>query len=119
MQDELTLLAMILLIISNGFLIFGCREIQRQMPQQSTTIQKCMGGVTELLDEALDMMSEFGNPAASVNPIVQGASESIQQILLKSLISKMSMPQDYGSTQEPQERTISEDEPTQTNQTEV
>jgi hypothetical protein len=78
-----------------------------------------MGGVTELLDEALDMMSELSSPAASTHPIVQGASESIQQILLKSLISKMSMPQDYGSPQEPEDRQIQQDDTQNTAQAEV
>ena len=108
MQDILIGTSLGLLIVMQWFIIWECIKMKTTVGEHSTDLKSEMGNLGILLDEAIDFLVDSPKP----NPIAQAAGGSLQEIILGSLINKMSMPSNYGA-QESQDRPIQSDEPTQ------
>ena len=105
------------LLLMQAMIIWECIRMKGTVSTETTSLRTAMADMGTLLDEALDYIAELGS-AKQPSPIVRGAGESIQEVLLTGLMNRMMMPQNYGSETQPQERTVHE-EYTQTNQEEI
>ena len=91
------------LILLQSFLVYECLRMKTTVGTHSTDLKTEMGTLGELLDEALDFL-------ADAVPKQQGivantlSSPDIKELLLGSIMNRMMMPPDNGSTQESQDR---------------
>ena len=115
MNEYVALAGILTILLIQAILLWKCLAIEHAMVAESETVQTGLGNVGSLMDEALDLASEFFNRSKPVNPLFQQATESIPQILLGALMNKMSIPEEHGRKEEPPNRQISEiDSPNQT-----
>lgn len=114
MQDELTMFALILLILAHGILIRSCYSLHTSIPAESQVLRKDLGDVRELLDEALDLIADVAPSAQMLQTSNPGQPESLGANILTSLISNMLMPKVDGSETQQKEREIYEVEYPQT-----
>jgi len=108
MQVEIITLALILLIASHSLLIKKCFALAHQLPVHAETFEDRAGSietgltsVQSLLDEALDLISEFGNNVVPTN-LTQTPS-SIPEMILSRLLGGTNMAGLDGTTQEQNE----------------
>ena len=106
MQDILVGTSLGLLIVMQWFIIWECIKMKTTVGEHSTDLKTEMGNLGLLLDEAVDFLADTSRPG----PVAQAAGGTIQEIILSGLMNKMMMPPNYGSTQEPQERPIQQDD---------
>ena len=78
MQDELTLFALILLILAHGILIRSCYSLHTTIPAESMHLRSDLGDLRELVDEALDLISEVSPSAGLVSGQNPGQPESLE-----------------------------------------
>ena len=115
MSEWLLLMSMLLLAMGHVLLIKKCGSLESQIPQQTNGLKTMMGEVRDLLDEALDLLADA--PASSALPAQMGQAESIPNLLLSTLITRMGMGPEHGRTPQPQEWEVyPPNEPTQTNE---
>ena len=103
MTEELILAALILLIIAHGFLIRGCYGLHTSIPAESQNLRSDLDNVRDLLDEALDLIADFGVPPALSQAPQSPSFESIGGNILSGLISNILMPDANASITEKQE----------------
>ena len=121
MQENLALVALILLIASHSLLIKKCFKIEGEIPfhfgqfeNKADVIDSNLTSVRELLDEALDFINELASPPVQQTPQNIGIGEVIASTILNRFIPSTPMPSDHGSTSQPNEREIYEIDPTTT-----
>jgi hypothetical protein len=111
MQDSLLTAALILLIVAHGILIRSCYALHTQIPAESAEVRTRLDGVSELLDEALDLIADT-LPAVGSSNAVAGPFEANGGSILSTLISNMLMPNNHASTTQQEEwEVLPPDEP--------
>ena len=95
------MLTLALLTLGHVLLIKKCASLESEIPEQTNGLKSMMGEVRDLLDEALDLLADA--PASPALPAQMGQAESIPNLLLSTLISRMSMGPADASTTQPQE----------------
>ena len=105
MQDILMMLTLALLTLGHVLLIKKCASLESEIPEQTNGLKSMISDVRDLLDEALDVLSDVPASAAPLAQMTQG--ESLPNLILSTLISRMSMPATDG-TQESQNRAYDE-----------
>ena len=108
MNEYVFLVGILFILLIQGILLWKCLAIEHAMVTESTTVQTGLGNVGSLLEEALDLASDFFSGPPKPNPAVQAISESIPQLILSALMSKVSMAQEH-APQEQAHRSIPED----------
>jgi hypothetical protein len=98
MIEYLVSFCLILLTIGHGILIRGCFNIHQEIPQKSNSMIQEFSGIKEVLTECLDCLDVIAAEGVTNSKSVAG--ESIQQVILSSLMNKMMMPGVNGETQE-------------------
>jgi len=94
-------------------IIWECVKMKGHVSGESTTLRESMGDMGILLDEALDYIAEIADGRNKASPLVQGAGESIQQMILAKVMNGMMMPPpDSNGTKSAQERSVHLDEET-------
>ena len=106
-------LALLFLAIGHVLLIKKCASLESEIPNHTNGLKSMMGEVRDLLDEALDLLADA--PASPALPAQMGQAESIPNLLLSTLISRMSMGPDDARTTQPQEWEVLQPDPTTTN----
>jgi hypothetical protein len=104
MLEELQTLALVGLLVSTYYLTIGCRKIGDSLPDESGHISSRIdatsdkiGTMTEVLDDIANLLNE-GLGALAGNR-VESPSNPVEMIL-SSVISRMTMPQHDGPKQE-------------------
>ncbi|MDB2322336.1 hypothetical protein N9V20_00170 [Candidatus Poseidoniales archaeon] len=105
MQDILMMLTLALLTLGHVLLIKKCASLESEIPEQTNGLKSMISDVRDLLDEALDVLADVPASSAPLAQMTQG--ESLPNLILSTLISRMSMPATDG-TQEPQNRAYDE-----------
>ena len=117
MLDEFLVTALIFLILTHGLLIRKCFDIQGNIPvltsaldeipvtfeDKALNLEQSMGQIRELLDEALDFISDFSPSPAVATPQNMSMAELIPQLLLSRLMPSTNMAQPDASTKEQEE----------------
>jgi len=101
MGDLFLMLALLFVAIGHVLLIKKCASLESEIPNQTNGLKTLMGEVRDLLDEALDLLAD-SPPTGSIVPNM-GPSESIPNLLLSSLLQRMTMGPNDASTTQPQE----------------
>ena len=105
MLEELQTLALVGLLVSTYYLTIGCRKIGDSLPDESGHISgridatsDKIGVMTEVLDDIANLLNE-GLGALANTGMAQTASNPVEMIL-SSLMTRMTMPQADGPKQE-------------------
>ena len=98
-----------LLLLMQAMIIWECIRMKGTVSTETTSLRDAMADMGTLLDEALDYIADIGS-AKPVSPIVQGAGESLQEMILTGLMNRMLMPPEHGEKKS-QERPVHEDQP--------
>ena len=101
MVEWFLMLALLLVALGHVLLIKKCASLESEIPNQTNGLKSMMGEVRDLLDEALDLLAE--GPASSALPAQMGHAESIPNLILSTLLSRMNMGEADGDTTQPQE----------------
>jgi len=110
-------LALLFLAIGHVLLIKKCASLESEIPNHTNGLKSMMAEVRDLLDEALDLLADA--PASPALPAQMGQAESIPNLILSTLISRMSMGPADASTTQPQEwEVLPPDDTTQTSEAE-
>ena len=125
MLNELTMLALILLIGSHTLLIKKCFKIEGEIPLhfhdfgvKADVIDSNLQQVRDLLDEALDMLMPIAQPQVPSQPQNMSMGETIASVLLSRLIPTTAMAEGDASKTQQKQREIYEIDPTTTLNTE-
>lgn len=102
MLEEILTLALLLSIATHALLVKKCQVLEATIPDHTAGLHGSITEVRDLLDEALDLMSSLVPSMPDIAP-VQGASESLPNLILNTLLSRMNMPQADGNPTQPQE----------------
>jgi len=102
MLEEVLTLALVLSIYTHALLVKKCQVLEASIPEQTAGVHHTMTEVRDLLDEALDMIQQLAPSIPDISP-VQGASESLPNLILNTLLSRMNMGEADGDTTQPQE----------------
>jgi hypothetical protein len=104
---------MAVLLLMQAMIIYEFIRMKGHVSTESSSLRTAMADMGSLLDEALDYIAELADGRNKASPIVQGAGESIQQMLLTGLMNKMMMPpSDSNGTESTQERSVHQIEET-------
>ena len=117
MLDEFLVTALIFLILTHGLLIRKCFDIQGNIPvltnaldeipvtfeDKAMNLEQSMGQIRELLDEALDFISDFSQSPAVASPQNMSMAELIPQLLLSRLMPSTNMAQPDANPQKQEE----------------
>ena len=85
------------------FIIWECIKMKTHVSDHSDTLQNKLGGMSELLDEAIDFLSDVDKMIHQPSPVIAQAGMDIKTALLTAFIDKMTMPVTDG-TQKQEER---------------
>ena len=102
-----------ILILLQMAIIRECIRMKGHVNTSSLDLKTEMGNLGTLLDEALDYVADIANGPVASSPVIAQAGSDVKELLLGALMNKMMMPLNHGSTQEPQEREIQQDDPPQ------
>jgi len=116
MGEWFLMLALLFVAIGHVMLIKKCASLESQIPNQTNGLKSMVTEVRDLLDEALDLLTAV--PAQSAPLAQMGHAESIPNLILSTLISRMNMGSADASTTQQVEREIYEIDPTTTLETE-
>ena len=122
MLEELQTMALVGLLVSSYYLTIGCKNISESLPHESTHItdkldasSAKLSGMTEVLDDIANLLNE-GLGAIVQSGMTQTASSPVEMIL-NSLMTRMSSPPEHGPQQEIWE--VRKDDPPTTLETET
>ena len=87
-------------------IIRECIRMKSQVSTDSTDLKSELTNVSNLLDEAIDFLADG---ASKPSPMVAQAGSDLKETLLTAFMSRMMMGGNHGSTSEPQERQIQQD----------
>ena len=103
MIEELQTVLLVGLLVSSYYLTIGCKNISESLPHESSHItHKVEGasekitGMTEVLDDIANLLNE-GLGALSNSLPAQTASSPVEMIL-SSLMTRMTSPSEHGNT---------------------
>ena len=91
--------------------------MKTHVSDHSETLQDKLGGMSELLDEAIDFLSDVDKMISQPSPVVAQAGMDIKTALLTAFMDKMTMGFNNGTTQQ-EERQIYEINEPSTQETE-
>ncbi len=117
MLEEILTFALLLSIATHALLVKKCQVLEASIPLQTEGVHHGLTEVRELLDEALDMMGAL-IPAVLPSTTQPSPSESLPNLILSTLLTRMGMADDDASKTQPQEWEILHNEPTTKNETE-
>jgi len=117
MLEEILTFALLLSIATHALLVKKCQVLEASIPLQTEGVHHGLTEVRELLDEALDMMAAIV-PAVLPSTNQPMPSESLPNLILNTLLSRMGMADDDASKTQPQEWEILQPNPTPENETE-
>ena len=103
---------LVLLLMMQTLLVWENRKNRAHVTKHVTDLETELNNLGILMDEALDFIADLPTGIAAQNPMIAQAGSSIQEVLLQSLISRMTNAQDYGSTTQQEERPVLQDEET-------
>ncbi len=95
---------MVLLLMMQTLLLWQTQKNRANVTKHVTDLGTELNNLGILMDEALDFIADLPNGIATQNPMIAQAGSSIQEVLLQSLISRMTNAQDYGSTSQQENR---------------
>ena len=110
-------LSIAFLLVMQWFIIWECIKMKTHVSDHSDSLQDKLGGMSELLDEAIDFLSDVDKMISQPSPVVAQAGMDIKTALLTAFMDKMTMGLNYGETQQ-EERQVYEIIEPQTKQTE-
>ena len=112
MLEEVLTLALVLSIYTHALLVKKCASLQEEIPAQTGAVHNTMSEVRDLLDEALDMITGLASAVPDVMPN-PAPSESLPNMILATLLSRMGMGEADASKTQPQEwEVLSPNDPT-------
>ena len=91
--------------------------MKTHVSDHSDSLQDKLGGMSELLDEAIDFLSDVDKMISQPSPVIAQSGMDIKTALLTAFIDKMGMGLNYGETQQ-EERQVYEIIEPETTQTE-
>ena len=110
-------LSIAFLLVMQWFIIWECIKMKTHVSDHSDSLQDKLGGMSELLDEAIDFLSDVDKMISQPSPVIAQAGMDIKTALLTAFMDKMTMGLNYGETQQ-EERQVYEIIEPQTKQTE-
>ena len=110
-------LSIAFLLVMQWFIIWECIKMKTHVSDHSDSLQDKLGGMSELLDEAIDFLSDVDKMISQPSPVIAQAGMDIKTALLTAFIDKMGMGLNYGETQQ-EERQVYEIIEPETTQTE-
>ena len=105
------------LLVMQWFIIWKCIEMKTHVSDHSDSLQDKLGGMSELLDEAIDFLTDVDKMISQPSPVVAQAGMDIKTALLTAFIDKMGMGMNDGSKKQ-EEWEVLPPVDTQTNETE-
>jgi len=109
MNEYINLIGILLVLLIQAVLLYECLRSHNTVKEESFGLKNILTGLAEITEEAVDYLHDLSNGKNQPSPIIQGAGESIQQMILASLMNKISMPSEHGSTQEQTHGEVFED----------
>ena len=110
-------LSIAFLLVMQWFIIWECIKMKTHVSDHSDSLQDKLGGMSELLDEAIDFLSDVDKMISQPSPVIAQSGMDIKTALLTAFIDKMGMGLNYGETQQ-EERQVYEIIEPETTQTE-
>ena len=110
-------LSIAFLLVMQWFIIWECIKMKTHVSDHSNNLQTKLGGMSELLDEAIDFLSDVDKMISQPSPVIAQAGMDIKTALLTAFMDKMTMGFNNGTTQQ-EERQIYEIIEPETKQTE-
>jgi len=110
-------LAVAFVLIMQWFIIWECIKMKTHVSDHSETLQDKLGGMSELLDEAIDFLSDVDKMISQPSPVIAQTGMDIKTALLTAFMDKMTMGFNNGTTQQ-EERQIYEINEPSTQETE-
>jgi len=101
-------LSIAFLLVMQWFIILECIKMKTHVSDHSETLSSKLGGMSELLDEAIDFLSDVDKMISQPSPVVAQAGMDIKTALLTAFMDKMTMGFNHGETQEQKERQVYE-----------
>ena len=111
-------LAVAFVLIMQWFIIWECIKMKTHVSDHSETLQDKLGGMSELLDEAIDFLSDVDKMISQPSPVIAQTGMDIKTALLTAFMDKMTMGFNNGTTQQ-EERQVYEIIEPETTQTET
>ena len=103
MIEELQTILLVGLLVSSYYLTVGCKNISESLPHESTHITDRVdgatakiSGMTEVLDDIANLLNEAVQSISGMG-VTQTASSPVEMIL-SSLMSRMTSPSEHGNT---------------------
>jgi len=100
-------LSIAFLLVMQWFIIWECIKMKTHVSDHSDSLQDKLGGMSELLDEAIDFLSDVDKMISQPSPVIAQAGMDIKTALLTAFMDKMTMGFNNGKTQQ-EERQIYE-----------
>jgi len=100
-------LSIAFLLVMQWFIIWECIKMKTHVSDHSDSLQDKLGGMSELLDEAIDFLSDVDKMISQPSPVIAQAGMDIKTALLTAFMDKMTMGFNNGTTQQ-EERQIYE-----------
>ena len=110
-------LSIAFLLVMQWFIIWECVKMKSHVSDHSDSLQNKLGSMSELLDEAIDFLSDVDKMISQPSPVIAQTGMDIKTALLTAFMDKMTMGFNNGKTQQ-EERQIYEIIEPQTTQTE-
>jgi hypothetical protein len=103
MIEELQTILLVGLLVSSYYLTIGCKNIGESLPYESSHItdkvdgaSEKISGMTEVLDDIANLLNEAVQSISGMG-VTQTASSPVEMIL-SSLMSRMTSPSEHGNT---------------------
>jgi hypothetical protein len=103
MIEELQTILLVGLLVSSYYLTIGCKSIGESLPYESSHItdkvdgaSEKISGMTEVLDDIANLLNEAVQSISGMG-VTQTASSPVEMIL-SSLMSRMTSPSEHGNT---------------------
>jgi len=92
------------LIIMQGLIIWECVKMKGHVSTHSLDLKTELGTMAELVDEACDLLANLPAGASSSFGALSQPSTDLKEMLLTSIISKITMPSEHGSKAQQEDR---------------
>ena len=103
MSEELQTVLLVGLLVSSYYLTIGCKSIGESLPHESSHItdkvdgaSEKISGMTDVLDDIANLLNEAVQSIGGMG-VTQTASSPVEMIL-SSLMSRMTSPSEHGNT---------------------
>jgi len=95
-----------ILILLQMAIIRECIRMKSNVASNSQDLKTDLTNIATLLDEAIDFLADSPQP----NPVLAQAGTDFKEMALTAFMQRMLMQPNHGTTQEPQERPVYEDD---------